>query len=185
MRNPWQAVAYNLKNLVRFKGRDDRATFWPYAASVAGLAMVAMTAGMMPLMDEMGEFAERHPDRARVEAGPGHYSIRVEGNPPELAGAFGDMMIIVGILFAGCIALLAAAVARRLHDTGKSGAWGLLPIPFIMFSCIMMARLFGQGDFAFGLFFAVFISNLFYLVSLAYLIVLLARRSDAAGNEYG
>lgn len=33
-----------------------------------------------------------------------------------------------------CVLLLAAAIARRLHDTDRSAIWGLLPLPFLAIS---------------------------------------------------
>jgi uncharacterized membrane protein YhaH (DUF805 family) len=179
------AVRYNLQSLFRFGGRDGRATFWPYAGSVFGLAVLVLMAAMARVASRMMQFAQDHPDRARVETGGGGYSVAIEGKPPELAGAFGDMMVIVNLLFAACIVLLAAAVARRLHDTGRSGAWGLMPVPFIVFSGVMMGRLFGQDDIPIGAFLAVFVSNLLYLASLAVLVTLLAKQGQAGPNLYG
>jgi uncharacterized membrane protein YhaH (DUF805 family) len=179
------AIRYNLLGLFRFAGRDGRATFWPYAGAVVGLSVVVLMAAMARVASEVTRFASQHPDRARVDTGAGSYSVSIEGNAPELSGAFGGMMTTVNLIFAACIFLLGAAVARRLHDSSRSGVWGLMPLPFILFSGFMMGRLFGQADIGFGPFLAVFVSNLLYLASLAVLVMLLARPSQAGANAYG
>jgi uncharacterized membrane protein YhaH (DUF805 family) len=92
------------------------------------------------------------------------------------------MMIGMSIVFAATVLLLAASVARRLHDTGRSGAWGLMPLPFIIYAMVMMPRLFGASDIADGLFFSVFINNFLYLASLLLLVVLLAKPSKSGAE---
>ncbi|MGH6996997.1 MAG: DUF805 domain-containing protein, partial [Phenylobacterium sp.] len=92
------------------------------------------------------------------------------------------------LMFGLLVALLAAAVARRLHDSGRSAFWGLLPLPFVAYSSAMFFRLFSQ--FTSGtpdprLFFSVFASNMLYIVVLVTLIVLLALRSSPGQNRYG
>ncbi len=37
-------------------------------------------------------------------------------------------------MFVALVATLAAAIARRLHDVGRSALWGLIPLPFICYS---------------------------------------------------
>lgn len=185
MSNAFDAITFSLRNLFRFNGRDDRSTFWTYAACVIGLALLALLGAMGKMSNAMAEFTKRHPERAQIDVGRGHYSIHIEGTPPELTGTFGEMMTIMNVLFGVCIGLLAAAVARRLHDTGRSGAWGLIPVPFITFSGAMTARMAGGTDLDVGLFLAVFTSNLLYVASLAYLIVLLAKPSEPSSNSSG
>ena len=140
-------------------------------------------------MERMQRFAEEHPDQATIERGPGSYSITIHGHHPELMPDFGRMMGLIVVGFAVIIFLLAAAVVRRLHDRGKSGAWGLMPIPFLVFASVAMPKLFnqvGQGDAPdMSLFFAIFINNMLYLASLAFLIVLLAGASAKGENRYG
>jgi len=85
------------------------------------------------------------------------------------------------------IALLAAAVARRLHDRGLSGVWGLLPLPFLAFGFFQMHREFlafgaGEPDTAFD---TVSASVLLYDISLIVLIILLVGRSNEGANRFG
>jgi uncharacterized membrane protein YhaH (DUF805 family) len=175
----------HLKRLFDFTGREDRASFWPYAAIAFILTVTVGMIIFMPMMTRtlhaMQEFADQHPDQATVSSGPGHYSISIQGNHPEFMPA-GSIALFLGVTFGLAILLFAAAVVRRLRDRGKSGYWGLMPLPFIAYSSIQMPRMFasfGTGaepDMA--VFFSIFFSNLLYMVTLVWLIVLLAGRSE-------
>ena len=136
----------HFQRLFDFKGREDRASFWPYAALVFGIVIVAGMAIFIPMMTRsmraMQEYAAKHPDQATIASGPGQYSISVEGHHPEFFDT-GSMVTYLAVSFGLAILLYAAAVVRRLHDRGKSGAWGLMPLPFILYSSIMMPQMFG------------------------------------------
>lgn len=174
--------------LLDFKGREDRASFWPYAAVAFIIVMIVGMAIFVPMMAHsvaaMQHYAFQHPDQATVITGPGQYSISVEGHHPDFFDA-GSMGAYLGVAFGLAIVLYAAAVVRRLHDRGKSGFWGLLPLPFIIYSSFMMPALFASAaEPAMALFFSVFISNMLYIVALVVLIVFLAGASDPAPNSY-
>jgi len=179
----------HFRRLPDFNGREDRSSFWPYAAFVFVLSMIGMYAVMLPpmfkSMQAMQEFAAAHPDQVNIVSGPGQYSASIEGNHPELTSDFTGMMVGVGIVCLLVVLLYAAAVARRLHDRGMSGFWGLIPVPFLVYSMIQMPRMFstvGSGNEPdMGIFFSIFISNMLYMIAL---IVLLAWRSDPNPNRY-
>ena len=63
-----------------------------------------------------------------------------------------------------------------------------MPLPFIVFSSVQMPRLFAsfgraaQPDMT--AFFSIFFSNLLYIITLIWLIVLLAGPSDPGPNRY-
>ncbi|MDH7971173.1 DUF805 domain-containing protein [Sphingomonas sp. AR_OL41] len=182
----------HFKKLFDLAGREDRASFWPYAAIAFALIMAAGMIIFVPMMSRalmaMQQFAAQHPDQATVTSGPGHYSISIEGNHPEFMPA-GPVALYLAVTFGLAILLYAAAVVRRLHDRGKSGFWGLMPLPFIIYSSVQMPRMFasfgtaGQPDMT--VFFSIFLSNLLYIITLIWLIVLLAGASDPAPNRYG
>jgi uncharacterized membrane protein YhaH (DUF805 family) len=184
-----KTIRYNLSNLATFRGRESRGQFWPYAALVFVFAIVGIMAVMLPeisvSMERMQKFAAKHPELATVQQGPGSYSISIQGNHPELMPDMGNMMGMMAIVFVIVVALFAAAVARRLHDRGKSGVWGLLPLPFIIFASVMMPRVFAQNPPDMGLFFVIFINNMFYIASLIFLVVLLAGAGSKGENRYG
>jgi uncharacterized membrane protein YhaH (DUF805 family) len=182
----------HFKRLFDFKGREDRASFWPYAALVFGFSVVGMFAVMIPAMattmGKMQRFAAEHPDQVNVVSGPGQYSMTIEGNHPELMPDFTAMIGGVTIITLVVVLLYVAAVVRRLHDRDRSGWWGLMPIPFLLFSFIQMPRFFSipeierQPDL--GVFFSVLLSNMLYLIALVALIVLLAGASTSGPNRY-
>src|SRR4051812_2739119 len=139
------SLRHNLAHLMRFSGRDSRRTFWPYAIAIVLLDMAAMAASMLPIMADsfarMQRFAIEHPDQTIVESGPGYYSIQVQGYHPELMPdmrSFFAIIAVVGIV----TLLLLGAVARRLHDRGLRGWWGLMPLPFLGFAAMIMPRFF-------------------------------------------
>lgn len=152
--------------------------------------VIIMAAGMtifVPLMThamhEMQQFAAQHPDQAVITSGPGHYSISVHGNHPVFMPA-GSIATYLAVTFGLAILLYAAAVVRRLHDRGKTGYWGLMPLPFILYSSIQMPKMFasvGSGiEPNLTLLFSIFFSNLLYIVTLIWLIMILAGPSEKA-----
>src|SRR6476620_763107 len=182
------SLSDHFKRLFDFEGREDRASFWPYAAVAFIITMIAGMTILVPMMlrsvDAMQQFAVQHPDQATITSGPGLYSISVQGDQPEFMPA-DSMALFLAVTFGVAILLYAAAVVRRLHDRGKSGFWGLMPLPFIIYSSVQMPRAFGAtGDqLDMTLFFSIFLSNLFYIVTLVWLIVLLAGPSEPAPNR--
>jgi len=177
----FKPILYNLANVARFRGRQTRAEFWPYAAFVILLSTLAMALVMVPELvasfERMQRFAAEHPELATIESGPGGQSITIQGYHPELMPDFAGLLAAMGTVLAVAVLLLAAAVTRRLHDCGRTGAWGLIPIPFLAFAAIVMPRLFQDEGFDFSWFFVLLVNNLLYLGALGVLAVLLARPS--------
>lgn len=177
-----------------FSGRDSRAVFWPYLGFVVLLVFAGMAAVMVPAVtgsfSRIERFAAEHPDQVTVHRTPTSVSYRIDGNHPELMPDVGGLMVAAGAVFAAAVVLIASAVARRLHDSGLPGYLGLLPLPFIAFSLWGFGRI--SSSFAASatseilpIFFAVFLSNLLYLVSLGILAMLLMRRGTVGPNRYG
>jgi uncharacterized membrane protein YhaH (DUF805 family) len=102
-----------------------------------------------------------------------------------------SQMVAVGsITVAATVVLLAAAVARRLHDRNRRGYWGLLPLPFLAAGLALMPGIFERA--AAGreipdprLFLALVLNNLVYLAALGFLIVLLAGPGTTGPNRFG
>ena len=155
------SIVRGFKSVLRFSGRDTRSQFWPYAGAAFALYVVAsVPVSIILFLDNL----EMPPDA------PEHFFV---------AG---------GLMFAALVALLAAAVARRLHDSGLSGYWGLLPLPFVAYCSSMMLRLnsqFETGQPDMRLVFSISASFLLYSAALIWLIVLLARRSASGPNRFG
>lgn len=150
--------------LFTLKGRENRGSFWPYAALVFGILAACNMLLMIPIMMTMG-----HPfggDGAPSLPNFGYYFI---------------VMFGIGILLYG------AAMIRRLRDSGRSGYWVLMPLPFILASSIGMTMLF-QAPFEgnppdMRLFQMLFVSNGLYMLSLIALVVLLSLPSAAVPGD--
>jgi uncharacterized membrane protein YhaH (DUF805 family) len=184
-----KSIKFHFGHLFSFAGRESRDVFWPYVAGVIVVSMAAMMAVMVPIMastfSRMRQFAIEHPDQATITRGPASYSISIEGNHPELVPDFGGLIGGIAIATAIAVILLAAAVARRLHDRGRSGFWGLMPLPFLASGFLLMPRLFKAAEPDFSLFGYLFLNNLIYLAALGTLVVLLAGAGEPRDNRYG
>jgi len=191
MANP---VVRGFQSLTRFSGRDRRGQFWPYAGVVFALMFVLCGAviawSMNGIFADMQQFAAEHPEAATVHSSPGHYSIQVDGSHPE--APIPDLRIFfttMGVMVVGIIALLAAAVSRRLHDSGRSALWGLMPVPFVLFAVtgfpIVMTQVMAAEEPNLGLFFLLVLNNMLYLIALVSLIVLLALSGTRGPNRFG
>jgi len=191
MANP---ILRGFRGLTRFSGRDSRGAFWPYAGLVlAGVFLAggfAMTWAMGPLFQDMAQFAAEHPEATTVHAAPGQYSISIDGSHPDAPlpdlGRFFGVLVSMIVM---AVALLAAAVSRRLHDSNRRGWWGLLPLPFLAFGMsafpIMMRDVMASPTPNLGLFFAIFANNVLYMLALATLVVLLCLRGTQGANRFG
>ncbi|MFN7111090.1 MAG: DUF805 domain-containing protein [Brevundimonas sp.] len=174
-----------------FKGRDRRSQFWPYALTVVGLSFVGLWLGMIPTMtavfEQASAAAATNPEAATVVSGPGHYSVEI--HDPAFMPDMGPFFLVLRIGVAAVVILLAAAVTRRLHDTGRAGYWGLLPVVFLTigltaFPTVMTS--FMQADAPnIGLFMLLFLNNVLYMASLIGLVILLVLDGKKTVNRYG
>ena len=187
------AVWDGFRRLADFRGRDRRGRFWPYALVVAVLLYVGMAAAMIPMMsgffEEATRYAAENPEQVTVTAGPGQYWVQIHDPDAELMPDMSGLFWAVRLVFVAAGVLLAAAVTRRLHDTGRPGWWGLPPLVFggvasILFPWVM-ERLMQSDEAALGPFFLLFANNVFYMISLIGLIVLLCLRGTPGPNRYG
>jgi uncharacterized membrane protein YhaH (DUF805 family) len=192
-------IREHLTGLFRFDGRERRQPFWLWVAIVMGTMMIAWTAVFIPffigMFGRIEQFGRDHADQVTRTVGPGSYSIQVNGNHPELIPDIGGLMAGLGVIVAFVIVLLAAAVARRLHDGGKSRWWGVAPLPFLFTGLAIMTRIFAASaagpddalpDGFFVLFGLIMVNNLVYLAALITLIVMLCGASaDDDGCQVG
>lgn len=187
------AVVANFRGLADFNGRAGRGRFWPYAACVIALTFLGMLAVMIPVMNDFfakaAKLAAENPEAVTVQAGPGGYSVQVEPGRPDVLPDFGLLLGGMGVVIAATVVLLAAAVSRRLHDSGLSAWLGLLPLPFLGFGLVGMAKVFASVARPEGpdmtLFLAVFLNNMAYLAALGTLVLLLCRPSTPGPNRFG
>ncbi|MCB2084638.1 MAG: DUF805 domain-containing protein [Sphingomonadaceae bacterium] len=151
------SISQHFKRLLDFSGREDRASFWPYAAVAFGIVMVVNMIAFAPIIID----ATSNTERATL--------VSSTWIAVYLAAMFGTSFV-----------LYSAAIVRRLRDAGRSIIWALLPLPFIIYSSIQMPRVMGSAGNADQdtiLFTSVFASSLFYNISLLILIVMLTLAS--------
>jgi uncharacterized membrane protein YhaH (DUF805 family) len=192
MANP---ILRGFSKLTQFSGRDTRGEFWPYAGAVFAIAMIlgGVAGGLImsqilatidPSTVQSGLAAPVAPsDQVLVEVvGP---SVPPAFPMPDLTPFF----LMQAALVVLNVVLLAAAVSRRLHDSNRSGWWGLMPVPFVLggvFGMLhLMAPMMSGGVPDFGLFGLIFLNNIAYLVTLVTLIILLVQPSAAGANRHG
>ena len=190
MANP---IIRGFRSLMRFSGRDRRSQFWPYAGVAVALTFVVMGAATFWVMSsfwaEAMQIAQAHPETVTVESGPGYYSKSVDVSGYGLMPNFTGFFAVMGFSVLAYIALLAAAVSRRIHDLGKSALWGLMPVPFLIFSValfpIMMNDMMQSPEPNLALFFLLFFNNIAYIVGLISLIVMLCLKGTSGPNRFG
>jgi len=164
-------IVRGFANLARFSGRDTRAQFWPFAGAAFVLYMVIGWGLMFSVLQRLFSLDDATPDSLAVEQ---TQMLR--------------FLMICLAMFALLVALLAAAAARRLHDTGRSGVWGLIPLPFAAYSGAMFGRIATQFFLKSpdkSLFLSIFASNVLYMAGVVTLVVFLAQRSAPGPNRYG
>lgn len=191
MANP---VLRGFRNLTTFSGRDTRGQFWPYAAVVLVVVFIAsgvgMTVAMSGFFAEMQQFAAAHPEATTVQSSPGSYSISIDAGHPEAPMPdLRDFFVTLGLSVLSAIALLAAAVSRRLHDSGRSALWGLLPVPFVLFGIglfpVLMNSMMTGAEPDLGLFLLLFGNNMLYLAALGTLVILLSLSTAPGVKRHG
>lgn len=191
MANP---IIRGFRGIARFSGRDTRGQFWPYAGVV--FAVVFLGFGMVislimsGMFAEMQQFAVEHPEAATIQSSPGSYSIAMDSSHPAAPiPDFGPFFAVMAAMVLTAISLLAAAVSRRLHDSGRRAFWGLMPVPFLLGGLtifpVLMSQFASTDTPSLGLFFLLFFNNLVYLVALVSLIILLALRGTRGPNRFG
>jgi uncharacterized membrane protein YhaH (DUF805 family) len=186
------AIRHGLANLLRFSGRDARTQFWLYAAFVYLVAQAVTMLAMAPAMARMFTMSIEQGQRAGA-AGPDAIGRTMQENLAATFSMMSDILYVTVAIGVLAVLLLAAAVARRLHDSGRSGAWGLVPLPFLLAGFILMHRFFaaiGRPGFEAdplnqGAFMMMMANNLIYLCLLVLLIVLLAQAGTPGENRYG
>lgn len=184
-------LRHHLTSLHRFSGRDAVDRFWAWAGTVVFLMFIGFGLAVVPLMTSafvrMDRFARENPELATRSVGPGHYSVSIEGHHPELMPDF-DPFIGLAVAFTIiAVVLLGASLVRRLHDSGRSGVWALLPLPFLFGGMWGMKQLFGNmaAEPDMQVFALLFLNNVVYLGTIALLMLFTMLRGSPGDNRYG
>jgi len=178
------SVTHNLRNLANFSGRDAKSQFWPYAGIILGLSLGVLMLAWVPefiaSFARAEAFALANPDMATIIQEPGSKTIIIHEFHPDLMPNFGWLFGSLGLVCAILVMMVAASVARRLRDRGKTWLWAVPPPIFLIIGAVGMQTLFAAfardeaGPEMFGAFMLLFANNAAYLGSLGYLVYLLA-----------
>ena len=116
------AIKYNLGHLTHFAGRDSRATFWYYVLFLLLLDFVINIFIALPIIIGGTRSAfEGAMAGATKEAVEAQVMLRMGSH----LAAITWISIATTLLL---IALVLAAFVRRLHDSGHSGWWAMIPV---------------------------------------------------------
>ena len=195
-----RALSEGFRNITTFSGRTPRRQFWPFTGVVFGVGYVLYMIALFPavggVLMSASSGAMHNPREFRasedwVAVGNQVYvanpSVEASaGLPPMLTAMLWSVVGFVAVL----VLLLSSAVVRRLHDTGRSGWWGLLPLPFLFIGLGMMPLMMpllnmeAEGDVVWWttMLFAV---NVLYILVMITLIVFLVQPSQAEANRFG
>jgi len=197
MKTYFRKLGAGLAGILNFNGRMALHDFWPYAITVVlvlyGLGSAfgiwlqlefSNRLGMGGWFDEAygSELAEQRAEQALAL----------------MKDIFRFFMPYAGISLALHIIPLSAAIVRRLHDTGRTGWWALIPLPFSAYGIYLMGDAFSRFPelmatrpadpviFAFVLeiFVAIGVS-LLWIAAVIVLIILLCGRSSPKGDRFG
>ena len=186
-------------NLANFRGRDNPALFWPFTGLVIGaimlLGMVGAMAIMAQLLPGIIAFAKAHPDQTHIESGPTNFQITIDGQPglspldqAQFGQIFDTMLAINMISLVVVVVLLGAAVTRRLHDSGMTGAIAWVPVLLLVAGMAQMRSAIAfdpKSATDMTAFLRLFATNFAYLASLGGLVYLLIRKGTPGENRYG
>lgn len=144
----WQAIQYNLANLANVNGRDARSTFWYYVLFIVICQFVAGMLVALPMLFEIGGAVV---DVANNSASSAHGTAPSEAEIQammmgRMGGMVGQQVILGAIVNAAATALLAASLVRRVHDSGRSGLWALIPIVLELAAIAFNLSMMGQVE---------------------------------------
>lgn len=126
------AIKYQFANLLNFNGRDSRQTFWYWVLAVYVSTIVANFAVTMPIMlrsmFDAVRIASQMPDQKAADQVMSH----------AMAGSMQPVIWLGMATSAAMLLLFAASLVRRLHDSGMSGKWALIPGVFQLVALIAM-----------------------------------------------
>lgn len=121
------AIKHGLGHLFTLTGRDSRQEFWLYALFLLILRWIVGTVAAAPLMASTMSTAF---DAARNSSDPQATATAVQAN---ITAALPQLMVLTIVVGLVTMAMLVASLVRRLHDTGLSGWFVLLPgVPYLV-----------------------------------------------------
>lgn len=122
-----RAAKYGLHHLFNLSGRDDRRQFWLFAIFLMILRWVLGTLATVPLMVSTVRTAMHS---VGPSSDPQTTAVAVQANVTAALPYLMTIGIVIGLI---TVAMLFAALVRRLHDSNLSGWFVLLPgVPYLL-----------------------------------------------------
>jgi uncharacterized membrane protein YhaH (DUF805 family) len=118
----FDAIKYNLRHLTDFSGRDARRTFWYY---VLFLVVLNFVLGLLVSIPFTAASIGAAADAARSGASEEAIEAQVLS---QVAGGMGPLLYASIVVTLLVTALFVASFVRRVHDTGNSGWWAVVPV---------------------------------------------------------
>ena len=177
-------IGGHLRCLLRFNGRERRTTFWLWVLICYGVQTVVGMAGGMAVIWPLFRQADLSADTPSPTGAPLSADVSMS------MGWF-FAVIVASIVLA--VGLLAAAIVRRLHDTGRSGWWAAPAAACQVATLTLFWRMFSamfvpENSLANGPppeFFLAFVSNLLGMMAIVALIVCCCLPTQETSNRYG
>lgn len=198
MNTYFRKIGRGLAGILTFNGRMAIHDFWPYAIS---LAIVLYAVAIMyslwlftGMSQRMVEIAIENPEA--FDSYDRSYDLEVyNATMGGFMKAIVPMSIVSGVAW---MVFLGAAIVRRLHDTGRTGLWALLPVPFSVLGVYVMVKAFDRvpemialetndprilsflGDFIWGM-----AASLANTATFIILIIMLCGKSKPQADRFG
>lgn len=126
------AIKYQLANLLNFNGRDARQTFWYWVLAVYVSTVIVNIVVTMPIMVRNMFQAMRTATQMADE------KAAQEVMNHAMAGSMEPVIWLSIAMGVAMMLLFAASFVRRLHDSGLSGRWALIPAAFQVAGLVAM-----------------------------------------------
>lgn len=141
------AIRHGFANLTNFEGRDARQAFWYWVlflylcTMVIGFAIsipMSMQGMAIGIQQGMAQVGSSNPQAAQAAVQSAVYES-MKGYMPLLlwTSLASALILLLGLV---------ASVVRRLHDSGLSGYWALLPGALQAYSAAMIPSQLGRID---------------------------------------
>lgn len=188
----------NFLRLAQFSGREPRQQFWPFVGIAFVAYFILAQLVMLPFLGQMmGDMMRMSSDPAFLSATQSQDPVQMQAQmqaqmPAMMKGMIPGLLRMFAASFAAhlaFVAVIAAAVARRLRDGGVSPWWGVLPLAPSLIAAVLVPlsvsdTFTGPGSTAWlpspqaiALFFGFMANSLANIAALVTLIVMLCRPS--------
>ena len=123
-----EAIRYNLSHLLDFSGRDARKTFWLYVLFLVLAQIVIGLVASIPM------YVSLFTQTFEAAAAGADAAAQMPEIMRSMVGNIKTQMLVSTVLGLILLAMMIAAIVRRLHDAGYTGWIVVLPAATQLFS---------------------------------------------------